>query len=183
MAIRKIGKFDVIISGRQAIDGDTAQVGPQVAEKVGIPQITYTEEIQSIENGVIRVKRRLERGIEIIESRLPILITVNSSAPDCRPRNAKLLQKYKHARTVTEKQSEAIDYENLYSIRPYLNLEEWSVTDVKANVEDCGLSGSPTKVKKIENVIFQAKESKTFDSSDVDIEELIVELINNHTIG
>jgi len=183
MAIRKIGKFDVIISGRQAIDGDTAQVGPQVAEKVGIPQITYTEEIQSVEKDVIRVKRRLERGIEIIESRLPILITVNSSAPECRPRNAKLLQKYKHARTVTEKQSEAIDYENLYSIRPYLNLEEWSVTDVKANVEDCGLSGSPTKVKKIENVIFQAKESKTFDSSDVDIEELIVELINNHTIG
>ena len=183
MAIRKIGKFDIIISGRQAIDGDTAQVGPQVAEKVGIPQITYTEEIQSIEKDVIRVKRRLERGIEIIESRLPILITVNGSAPECRPRNAKLLQKYKHARTVTEKQSEAIDYENLYSIRPYLNLEEWSVTDVKANVEDCGLSGSPTKVKKIENVIFQAKESKTFDSSDVDIEELIVELINNHTIG
>ena len=183
MAIRKIGKFDLIVSGRQAIDGDTAQVGAQVAEKLGIPQITYAEEIQSIENGAIRAKRLLERSIEIVESKLPILVTVNGSAPECRPRNAKLLQKYKHARTVTEKQSEAIDYENLYSIRPYLNLEEWSVTDVKANVEDCGLSGSPTKVKKIENVVFQAKESKTFDSSDVDIEELMVELINNHTIG
>ncbi len=183
MAIRKIGKFDVIISGRQAIDGDTAQVGPQVAEKLGIPQITYAEEIQSIKNGIIRVKRRLERGIEIAEGKLPMLVTVNGSAPDCRPRNAKLLQKYKHARTVTEKQSESVDYENLYSIRPYLNLEEWSVTDVNANVEDCGLSGSPTKVKKIESVVFQAKESKTFDASDVDIEELMVELINNHTIG
>ncbi len=183
MAIRKIGKFDVIVSGRQAIDGDTAQVGPQVAEKLGIPQITYAEEIQSIENGTIRVKRRLERGIEIAEGKLPMLVTVNSSAPDCRPRNAKLLQKYKHARTVTEKQAEAVDYENLYNIRPYLNLEEWSVTDVNADVQDCGLSGSPTKVKKIESVVFQAKESKTFDSSDVDIEELMVELINNHTIG
>ena len=183
MAVRKIGKFDVIISGRQAIDGDTAQVGPQVAEKLGIPQITYAEEIQSVENGVIRVKRRLERGIEIVDGKLPLVVTVNGSAPDCRPRNAKLLQKYKHARTVTEKQAEAVDYEDLYSIRPYLNLAEWSVTDVNANVEDCGLSGSPTKVKKIESVVFQAKESKTFDSSDVDIEELMVELINNHTIG
>jgi electron transfer flavoprotein beta subunit len=183
MAVRKIGKFDVIISGRQAIDGDTAQVGPQVAEKLGIPQITYAEEIQSIENGVIRVKRRLERGIEIVDGKLPLVVTVNSSAPDCRPRNAKLLQKYKHARTVTEKQAEAVDYEDLYSIRPYLNLAEWSVTDVSANIEDCGLSGSPTKVKKIESVVFQAKESKTFDSSDVDIEELMVELISNHTIG
>ncbi|MDR0230851.1 MAG: electron transfer flavoprotein subunit beta/FixA family protein [Dysgonamonadaceae bacterium] len=183
MAIRKIEKFDVIISGRQAIDGDTAQVGPQVAEKLGIPQITYAEEIQSITNGTIRVKRRLERGIEIVEGKLPMVVTVNSSAPECRPRNAKLLQKYKHARTVTEKQAEAVDYEDLYSIRPYLNLAEWSVTDVSANIEDCGLSGSPTKVKKIESVVFQAKESKTFDSSDVDIEELMVELINNHTIG
>ena len=183
MAIRKIGQFDVIISGRQAIDGDTAQVGPQVAEKLGIPQITYAEEIQSIEKNVIRVKRRLERGIEIAEGKLPMLVTVNGSAPDCRPRNAKLLQKYKHARTITEKQSEDVDYEDLYSIRPYLNLEEWSVGDVNADVADCGLSGSPTKVKKIESVVFQAKESKTFDPSDAAIEELMVELISNHTIG
>lgn len=183
MAIRKIGEFDLIISGRQAIDGDTAQVGPQVAEKLGIPQITYAEEIQSVEKGLIRVKRRLERGVEVVEGNLPIVVTVNGSAPECRPRNAKLLQKYKHARTITEKQSEAIDYEDLYDIRPYLNLIEWSVSDVNADVIQCGLSGSPTKVKKIDNVVFQAKESKTFDSSDVDIEELMIELINNHTIG
>ncbi|MDR2682797.1 MAG: electron transfer flavoprotein subunit beta/FixA family protein [Dysgonamonadaceae bacterium] len=183
MAIRKIGAFDVIVSGRQAIDGDTAQVGPQVAEKLNIPQITYAEEIQSVENGKIIVKRRLEKGIEIAEGKLPIVVTVNSSAPECRPRNAKLLQKYKHARTVSEKQEAAVDYEELYSIRPYLNLPEWNVADVNADVNSCGLSGSPTKVKKIENVVFQAKESKTFNSSDADIEDLIVELITNHTIG
>lgn len=183
MAIRKIGAFDIIISGRQAIDGDTAQVGPQVAEKLNIPQITYAEEIISVEKGKITVKRRLENGVEVAEAKMPLLITVNSSAPDCRPRNAKLLQKYKHARTVSEKQAEAVDYEELYSIRPYLNLEEWSVADVKADVALCGLSGSPTKVKKIENVVFQAKESKSFDSSDVEIEELMIELISNHTIG
>lgn len=183
MAIRKIGQFDVIVSGRQAIDGDTAQVGPQVAEKLGMSQITYAEEIQSVEKGKIRVKRRLERGIEIVEGNLPILVTVNSSAPECRPRNAKLLQKYKHALTITERQTADVDYEGLYNTRPYLNLAEWSVADVNADIVQCGLSGSPTKVKKIDNVVFQAKESKTFDSSDNNIEELIVELINNHTIG
>ena len=183
MAIRKIGKFDVIVSGRQAIDGDTAQVGPQVAEKLGIPQITYAEDIQSVENGKIRVKRRLERGVEVVEGSLPMVVTVNGSAPDCRPRHAKLIQKYKHALTATERNEAPAAHEELYSSRPYLNLAEWSVADVNADVVQCGLSGSPTKVKKIDNVVFQAKESKTFDSSDDNIEELIVELITNHTIG
>jgi electron transfer flavoprotein beta subunit len=183
MAIKKIGDFDLIVSGRQAIDGDTAQVGPQVAEKLGIPQITYAEEIQSVENGKVTVKRRLERGIEIVTGRLPILVTVNSSASGCRPRNAKLIQKYKYAKTPSEKQIEGNDYTNLYDTRPYLNLPEWSAADVNADIRQCGLSGSPTKVKKIENVVFQAKESKTLDSSDQQIEELIVELITNHTIG
>ena len=176
-AIKKIGDFDLIISGRQAIDGDTAQVGPQVAEKLSIPQIIYAEEIQSIANGKITVKRRLERGVEIVEGTLPVLITVNGSAPACRPRNAKLIQKYKYAKTA----SEARDLGVL--ICPFLNLNEWSAADVNADVKQCGLSGSPTKVKKIESVVFQAKESKTLDSSDQQIEALMVELIANHTIG
>ena len=183
MAIRKIGSFDIILAGRQAIDGDTAQVGPQVAEKLGIPQITYTEEIQEIDLQKVRVKRRLENGVEIVECPLPALITVNNSARACRPRNAKLLQKYKHARTITERQAESIDYIDLYSSRPYLNLNEWSVVDVDADPKLCGLSGSPTKVKKIENVVFQAKESKRLTESDEEIEELMKELIRNHTIG
>ncbi|HOV71693.1 MAG TPA: electron transfer flavoprotein subunit beta/FixA family protein [Dysgonamonadaceae bacterium] len=183
MAIRKIGSFDIILAGRQAIDGDTAQVGPQVAEKLGIPQITYAEEIQEIDSQKVRVKRRLENGVEIVECPLPALITVNNSARACRPRNAKLLQKYKHARTITERQAESIDYIDLYSSRPYLNLNEWSVVDVNADPKLCGLSGSPTKVKKIENVVFQAKESKRLTESDEEIEELMKELIRNHTIG
>jgi electron transfer flavoprotein beta subunit len=183
MAIRKLGDFDLIISGRQAIDGDTAQVGPQVAEKLGIPQVTYTEAIESIDGKRIRVKRRLENGVEVVEAPLPLLITVNGTARACRPRNAKLLQKYKHARTVTERQSENIDYIDLYSSRPYLNLTEWSVADVDADPVQCGLSGSPTKVKKIENVVFQAKESKRLTDDDTELEDLIKELIANHTIG
>lgn len=182
-AIKKIGDYDLIICGRQAIDGDTAQVGPQVAEKLNIPQITYTEEILSIENKTIRIKRRLERGVEIVKANMPLLITVNGSAAACRPRNAKLIQKYKHAKTTTERQAEDLDYTNLFDSRPYLNLAEWSVNDVNADIKQCGLSGSPTKVKKIESVVFQAKESKTFQDSDQEIEELMVELITNHTIG
>ncbi|MDR0612860.1 MAG: electron transfer flavoprotein subunit beta/FixA family protein [Dysgonamonadaceae bacterium] len=184
MAVKKIADFDLIISGRQAIDGDTAQVGPQVAEKLGISQITYAEEIQSVKDRKVTVKRRLERGIEIVEGKLPLLITVNGSAPACRPRNARLIQKYKHAQTASEKQNtERPALAGLEVIRPFLNLDEWSASDVNADPQQCGLSGSPTKVKKIENIVFQAKESKTFDDSDLQIEELIVELINNHTIG
>lgn len=183
MAIRKIKDYDLIVCGRQAIDGDTAQVGPQVAEKLRLSQITYAEEIINAENGEITVKRRLERGVETVKAKLPIVVTVNGSAADCRPRNAKYIQKYKHAKTVTEKQDAGADYTQLFSIRPYLNLQEWSVADVNADVIQCGLSGSPTKVKKIENVVFQAKESKTLTSADANIEDLMKELITNHTIG
>lgn len=183
MAIRKIKDFNLIVCGRQAIDGDTAQVGPQVAEKLGLPQITYAEAILKLENGRIRVKRRLERGVEIVEAPLPALVTVNGSAPDCRPRNAKYVQKYKHAKTVTEKEEAGAGDTPLSAKRPYLNLQAWSVADVEADVAQCGLSGSPTKVKKIENVVFQAKESKTLEPDEASIDELMKELITNHTIG
>ena len=182
-AIRAIGEFDLIVCGRQAIDGDTAQVGPQVAEKLGIPQITYAEEILKIENGKITVKRRLERGVETVEGPLPSVVTVNGSAPDCRPRNAKLLMKYKHAKSISEKQDAGEDYIALCCERPYLNINEMGVKDIEVRVEELGLSGSPTKVKKIENVVFQAKESKRLAASDGDIRELMVELITNHTLG
>jgi electron transfer flavoprotein beta subunit len=182
-AIQAIGEFDVIICGRQAIDGDTAQVGPQVAEKLGIPQITYAEEIISVENSKIKVKRRLERGIEIAEGKLPMCVTVNSSAPDCRPRNAKLTMKYKRACTVTERQDASEDYISLFNDRPYLNIKEISLKDTKAVESEVGLSGSPTKVKKIENVVFQVKEAKVLSAKDEDMENLMVELITNHTLG
>jgi electron transfer flavoprotein beta subunit len=183
MAIRKIKTYDLIICGRQAIDGDTAQVGPQVAEKLGHSQITYAENILKVADGKITVKRRLERGVEVVETSLPTVISVNGSAPDCRPRNAKYVQKYKHAKTVTEKQDANVDYTHLFGNRPYLNLQEWSVADVNADVSQCGLSGSPTKVKKIENVVFQAKENKALELADQAIDELMKELITNHTIG
>ncbi|KAA6321348.1 electron transfer flavoprotein [termite gut metagenome] len=182
-AIRKIGDYDIIIGGRQAIDGDTAQVGPQVAEKLGLTQVTYTEEILKIENRRITVKRHIDGGIETVEAPLPIVITVNGSAAPCRPRNAKLVQKYKHSKTTTEQQQDDLKYSDLYGKRDYLNLIEWSVSDVNGDLAQCGLSGSPTKVKTIQNIVFQAKENKTLSGSDSEVEELIKELLANHTIG
>ena len=114
---------------------------------------------------------------------MPCLITVNASAPDCRPRNAKLVMKYKHAKTITERQGEAADYIDMTNDRPYLNIVEWSVNDIETDMNWLGLTGSPTKVKKIENVVFQAKESKKLTSADAEIEDLMKELILNHTIG
>jgi electron transfer flavoprotein beta subunit len=182
-ALKRIGKFDLIIAGRQAIDGDTAQVGPQVAEKLGLPQITYVEEVKSIEKRKVIVKRRLERGTEVVSCPLPLVITVNGSAPACRARNAKLLMKYKHAKTVSELQNSNEDYLHLYNDRPYLNIDEWSVSDIESTPEELGLLGSPTKVKTVENVVLQAKESKVVSPSDGDIDILMKELIANHTIG
>jgi len=182
-AIRNMGKVDLIICGRQAIDGDTAQVGPQVAEKLGLPQITYAEEILDLSDNKITVKRRLERGVEVVKGSLPMLVTVNGSAANCRPRHAKLTMKYKHAATSTEKQEQGSDYTDLYDIHPYLNITEWGVNDIQHDVKWLGLTGSPTKVKQIESVVFTEKESKRLTASDLDIESLMKELIVNHTIG
>ncbi|MBR4963045.1 MAG: electron transfer flavoprotein subunit beta/FixA family protein [Muribaculaceae bacterium] len=180
-AVKKIGDADIIISGRQAIDGDTAQVGPQVAEKLGIPQVTYAEKIVSVKDGEIVITRRLEHGTETVKAKLPLLVTVNGSADECRPRNSKMLQRNKYAKTPSEKAT--LTDTSLYEKRPYLNLGEWSAADVDADLSQTGLAGSPTKVKQVENVVFQAKESKRLTTADEDIDELMKELITNHTIG
>ena len=180
-AVKKIGDADIIISGRQAIDGDTAQVGPQVAEKLGIPQVTYAEKIVSVEGDEIVIVRRLEHGTETVKAKLPLLVTVNGSADECRPRNTKMLQRNKYAKTPSEKA--ALTDTSLYEKRDYLNLGEWSAADVEADLSQTGLAGSPTKVKQVENVVFQAKESKRLTTADEEIDELMKELITNHTIG
>lgn len=182
MAIKKINP-DIIIAGRQAIDGDTAQVGPQVAEKLNLPQVTYAEEIQGFENGKLIVKRRLERGVETVKTTLPAVITVHATAAACRPRNAKQLMRFKHARTLSEAQDNEHNSYLPVQTKEALVIPEWGVADVGGDEINYGLSGSPTKVKKIENIVFQAKESKKLTSSFEDIDLLITELIASHTIG
>ena len=93
-AIKNVGDYDMVLCGRQAIDGDTAQVGPQAAEKLGIPLVTYAEEIENISESSITIRRRLESGVETVKAPFPVLITVHGSAAPCRTRNAKF---YKEA--------------------------------------------------------------------------------------
>lgn len=190
-AIKKIGNYDIIMGGRQAIDGDTAQVGPQVAQKLGLTQITYAEEIVEVKDNRITVRRRIPSGAEIVEGPLPIVITVNGTAAPCRPRNAKRVLKYKWAKTSAERKEQSANQtvqevqipESFYQERSYLNLTQWSAKDIEADLQQCGLAGSPTKVKQVQNIVFQAKECKTMGNSDQEIEDLMIELLNNHTIG
>ena len=182
-AIKHLGKYDIIFGGRQAIDGDTAQVGPQVAEKLGLPQVTYAESVK-VEDGKAIVTRRLESGVETVECPLPLVVTVNGSADACRPRNARLIQKYKYAVTPSEKATLSPEKAALVDQRAFLNLKEWSAAEIEADLEQCGLAGSPTKVKNVVNVVFAAKESKVIDGNDeAGLEALIQDLMAEHTIG
>ena len=182
-ALRRIAP-DLIVAGRQAIDGDTAQVGPQVAEKLGLPQVTYAEEVLEIREGSLVVKRRLEHGVETVECPLPAVVTVNASAAECRPRNAKRVMKYKYALAGSEIAAAAgSPAAERAAATPYLQIVEWAAADVDPDETQLGLQGSPTKVKKIENVVFAAKEAKRLTAADAEIESLMVELIASHTLG
>ena len=196
---------DLIIGGRQAIDGDTAQVGPQVAEKLGLNQITYVEEIQTLSNSPLKgeekkspfkgdleglsivVKRHIDGGVETVESPLPCVLTVNGSAAPCRPRNVKRVMKYKRCLAPMELPQGTgfgdLPYAAEYEKKPYLKLGQLSCADVNADLQQCGLAGSPTKVKNVENIVFKAKESKVLTGSDEDVNGLIKELLNERLIG
>ena len=185
-AIKKIGDYDIILGGRQAIDGDTAQVGPQIAEKLGLTQVTYAEEILSLDEAArkIVIKRHIDGGVETVEAPLPLVVTVNGSAAPCRPRNAKRVMKYKNATAPAERpaeQAEAIAA--LVEKKPYLNITQWGAADIDADLKQVGKAGSPTNVKTVKNIVFKAKESQTLTASDADVEGLIVELLNEKIIG
>ena len=182
-AIKKIGDVDIVIGGRQAIDGDTAQVGPQVAQKLGLNQVTYAEEIMKCEDGKLTIQRMIDGGVETVEAPMPVVVTVNGSAAPCRPCNAQLVMKYKRATCPMERPADGTAYDYLYEERPYLTLNQWSVADVDGDANQCGLAGSPTKVKAVKNIVFQAKESKTLTGSDADVEGMIKELLEEKIIG
>ena len=179
-AVKKLGHIDIVFSGRQAIDGDTAQVGPQVAEKLNIPQVTYAEELVSLTENEIVIKRRLDRGVETVKAKFPVLVTVHGNANDCRPRHAARLLTYKKACSVSEIQS--TDIVSLWEKKPYLKIEEWTADDINPDFDRLGLNGSPTKVKSIENVVLTSKENKKINNSESEINDLMKELITAHII-
>lgn len=182
-AIRKIGA-DVVVAGRQAIDGDTAQVGPQVAEKLGLPQVTYVDNIEGITPTTLTLNRRLAHGTETVEVKLPAVITVTESAPDCREQNTHRVLRYKYACTPSE--AEKIENPIIkarVAADDTLCVEEWGVATI--GCEECrtGLAGSPTKVKHVESIVFQAKESKVMGSTDDELNSFMVELLKSRALG
>ena len=184
--MKKIGDYDIILGGRQAIDGDTAQVGPQIAEKLGLTQVTYAEEILSLDEKAKKVviRRHIDGGVETVEAPLPLVVTVNGSAAPCRPRNVKRLMKFKNATVVAERKPEdAEKYEALIAKKPYLNIPQWGAADIDADPAQIGKAGSPTNVKAVKNIVFKAKESRTLTASDADVEGLIKELLDGKIIG
>lgn len=182
-AIRKIGKYDVILCGRQAIDGDTAQVGPQVAQQLGIPQVTYVRKVQAVEGGTATIERAIENGVEVLKAPLPLLLTVDGTASPCRPRNAYRMLRFHRAATAQEQVAEGYKYAAQVQADEALTIKEWTLADVNGDAARCGLSGSPTKVKAVTNIVFKAKESKRYTADGEQIKSLVAELLANHTIG
>ena len=189
--VKKLGDIDLVLCGRQAIDGDTAQVGPQIAEKLAIPQLCYVEEVKELKDKTITVRRAIEGGYEVLSAPLPALLTV-IDANDPRPMNAHNIMRFKHARTKSEvarpagktpltPEEAAVKTAELE--RAGLLIDEWSAADVNAAPDRIGFAGSPTKVKQVMSVILTASEAKQVEPTAEGINELIHELITDHTLG
>ena len=189
-AVERIGEYDLVLCGRQAIDGDTAQVGPQVAEKLGIPQVTYAESIQSLQDGQIVVQRALPLGTEMVRCALPCLLTVVGSANQPRPPSARRMMAYKLAATpheypsLLEKWPEFGTEEELdrYLAERNQKITVWNAVDIGADYDRLGLSGSPTKVLKVDYVVLEATGSKEYAANSEGVSELVQELVSDYVL-
>ncbi len=185
----KIPDFDIVFCGRQAIDGDTAQVGPQAAEKLGIPQLTYVESIESLYEQKIKVRKITENGSEIVESDLPALVTVMDTANEPRPFIVKKMLKYRKAACEFDLPSLLVKYPNFQAVgalrehlkRKDLYIEMWGLADIDADPSQVGFAGSPTMVKKIESITLTGKGFKKVEPNEEGIKEFVAELIEDHT--
>ena len=177
---KKIGNFDLVLCGRQAIDGDTAQVG--------IPQISYVQEVQELGNGKIRAKRAIEGGYEVLEAPLPALLTV-VDANQPRPQNASRIIKYKKAKTPSEiaaaKGAPASDEEIAALSAKGLLIQEWNAAYCVPQDEfnRLGKAGSPTNVKHILSVVLTAGNFQEVAPTPEAVGNLVHELIEDHTLG
>jgi len=190
-AIEKIGRYDLILAGRQAIDGDTAQVGPQTAEKLGIPQITYVESIVEIADGRITAERALASGSEIVRCQMPCLLTVVGSANTPRPPSARRQMAQKLAATQAEVPAlllrwpefgtqEALE-EHLHARG--LEIPVWTADDIGVDAESIGLAGSPTQVHKVSFVVLESTGSRTVEPTPEAISAMVAELVHEYIVG
>ena len=189
-AIKKIGNYDFIFAGRQAIDGDTAQVGPQTAEKLQIPQITYLEEILSVKNRMVTAKKKIEGGFEIVQCKLPVLLTVLKDAAEPRPFRAKRVMAFKGAHSLMEIEKLAEGNSLLYVdtlVHEYesrqLFIKTLTMDDLKLETERCGVHGSPTKVYKVESVVLSGGGHETVEPTKAGLGKLIDKLMEDHILG
>ena len=192
-AVQKIGNYDLVLCGRQAIDGDTAQVGPQLAEKLGLAQITYVEEVIEIKRATLRARSLIEGGYELIAAPLPLLLTVVGTANTPRPCGAKRLMRYKNAVTRSEltKRHGNRDYEDANLLAEEeerlrangLWIHEWTAADMGCDPGRIGMAGSPTKVKQIESVVLTGRDHQEVASTQDGINELVHELIAEHILS
>lgn len=172
LALKKLNP-DFVLCGLQAIDGDTAQVGPQVAQKLGWPQITYANSVELVEEDNVyhvNVSRRFEWGSDQAICPLPCVVAVSEAGASCRPRKAKRLMAYKRAEAQPWGTDGAV-------------ICEMNAALLDADEQQLGLAGSPTKVKSIQNVAFQVKEAKQFDPTDEGVDGLVRELLDLHILG
>ena len=197
-AIKTIGRFDIVFCGRQAIDGDTAQVGPQCAEKLDVPQITYLEELIDLADGVVRVRRNVGNGWEIVDAKLPLLITVIASANTPRPPAAKRVLRFKRAAVESElamqvmrEMADASDEDRSAEAKRRtedlkqqgLLLEQWDLDDIDADLSRCGIAGSPTKVFRVQSIVLTKEGYTEIPPTEDGIRQLIHELVVDRTLG
>ncbi len=182
-AVEKVGGYDLILCGRQAIDGDTAQVGPQIAEKLGINQVCYVTRIDEITDTGLTVTRAIDNGYEKVKSAFPVLLTVTSDANEPRSPSAKKVMAYKNIEKIVCDGSYSQSYLDPDTCSFDLSIREWNVESIDADPLACGLSGSPTKVKKVENVVLSAQNTRQISADDQGITELVQELVQDHIIG
>jgi electron transfer flavoprotein beta subunit len=189
-AVEKL-QFDLVFCGRQAIDGDTAQVGPQIAEKLGIPQITYAESIVSLEGDEIVAQRAFPLGREWVQCTLPCLLTVVGSANRPRPPSARKRIEYKLAATPLEYRTLLAawpEFENESKLDAFLasrnlRIPVWSADDLGADMDRLGLAGSPTQVYKANFVVLQTTDSKEISADQAGIDTLVRELVKEYIVG
>lgn len=170
------GEFQAVFCGKQAIDGDTAQVGPQLAHKLGLNQITNVIGVQEARKEGITVRRGVEGGEQELRSSFPLLLTVSHEANEVRPASAKRVMAYKSLPCLGPQ-----DYVSQQGEVPCIKW--WDAATIDADPDLCGMSGSATQVKKVESVVLKASEVKGVENTQEAVTELMHELHKEHVFG
>jgi electron transfer flavoprotein beta subunit len=158
-AVKKLGDFDIILCGNQALDGNTAQVGPQLAEFLDLPQATRVQEIE-IEGETLRAKRALEDGYELLEAKLPVLLTVTKDINNPRvPSMDAVIDAYREKEVIT-----------------------WTSDDIGVDKNKVGLRGSPTRIRKAYSPSLKKSQGEMLKGDLNDMVEMLLEHLEKKSL-